>query len=311
MEEVNQLANYITRTRRRDVQDDVQEFRVVRDPKAPVLKMTQEEREFYDAISETVKDYALKQDVNEPFLLSTPQRLLTSSMAAASGYWSKLSGSPDGEEVEESDDDLRDRSLNGRPLVAHIASRARDLDMTARLREVDTKYRLLIRELEQLWRTESKAKVIVFSSFKPTLGYLNDRLRDEGVTTELLHGCVSRPRSEILARFENDDRIHVLLSSEIGSEGVDLQFSSVVVNYDLPWNPMRLEQRIGPRRPTGSEEGEGVDPQPDPRRHHRQAYLRSTLSSSGDCATSVGRDGGDSWWADPKNDGETTGPEIG
>ena len=240
LEQVNQLANYVTRTRRRDVQ----EFRVIREPKAPVLEMSTDERLFYDEISEVVRDYAWDRDVNEPFLLATPQRLLTSSLAAASAYWCGLADAAD-QEIEESDQDLQGRSLDTRPLVGRIAERARVLDMTERLIAVDTKYQLLVRELLQLWETEAEAKIIVFSSFKPTLHYLWDRLREEGVGAELLHGSVKRPRAHILSRFEKINDIRVLLSSEIGSEGVDLQFSSIVVNYDLPWNPMRLEQRIG------------------------------------------------------------------
>ncbi len=241
LERVNQLANYVTRTRRRDVQ----EFRVIREPMAPVLKMSDDEQIFYDEISEVVRMYAWDRDVNEYFLLSMPQRLLTSSMAAACAYWSKLIDAANEEDIEESDQDLQHGFFNRRPLVSRVAAHARALDMTTRLKEVDTKFQLLIRELQQLWETRANAKIIVFSSFKPTLHYLNERLRDESIETELLHGSVKRPRAEILARFEHDENIRVLLSSEVGSEGVDLQFCSIVVNYDLPWNPMRLEQRIG------------------------------------------------------------------
>ena len=241
LERVNQLTNYVTRTRRRDVQ----EFRVVREPKAPVLEMSADERYFYDEISEIVSSYARDRDTNELFLLSTPQRLLTSSLAAASAYWSGLVGAADNEGIEESDQDLLDQLHDERPLVAQVAERARALGMTERLAEIDTKFRLLIRELRHLWESETEAKIIVFSSFKPTLRYLQDRLLKEGIGTELLHGSVTRPRAEILSRFERADDVRVLLSSEVGSEGVDLQFSSIVVNYDLPWNPMRLEQRIG------------------------------------------------------------------
>ncbi len=241
LERVNQLANYVTRTRRRDVE----EFRAVREPSAPVLEMSADERHFYEVISEVVSDYARVRDANEFFLLSTPQRLLTSSLAAASAYWAGMVDNADDEDLEESDEDLHDRLHEERPLVTRIAERARDLDMTTHLAGSDTKYRRLISELRHLWKTEAGAKIIVFSSFKPTLRYLQDRLRQEGIGTELLHGSVNRPRAEILARFENTESIRVLLSSEVGSEGVDLQFSSIVVNYDLPWNPMRLEQRIG------------------------------------------------------------------
>ena len=240
LERVNQLANYVTRTRRRDVQ----EFRVVREPKAPVLEMSDDEWFFYNEISEVVRSYAWDRDTSELFLLSTPQRLLTSSLAAASTYWSDLVVATD-EEIEESDQDLLDRLYDERPLVARIAESVRALGMTERLTEVDTKFRLLVRELRNLWEIDAKAKIIVFSSFKPTLHYLQDQLLKKGIKTELLHGSVTRPRAAILARFERADDIQVLLSSEVGSEGVDLQFSSIVVNYDLPWNPMRLEQRIG------------------------------------------------------------------
>lgn len=241
LERVNQLANYLTRTRRRDVQ----EFRVVRNPKAPVLEMSADERLFYDEISDVVRDYAEDLGANELFLLSMPQRLLSSSLAAASAYWSQQTSAVDTEEIEESDQDLQYGSLDDRPLRARISESARKLNMTARLTEVDTKYQCLIDELRELWKTEPGAKIIVFSSFKPTLHYLRDRFRKDGIEVELLHGSVNRPRAKILARFETADDIRVLLSSEIGSEGVDLQFSSIVVNYDLPWNPMRLEQRIG------------------------------------------------------------------
>ena len=245
LEQVNQLANYVTRTRRRDVQ----EFRVTRDPKAPVLRMSAKESLFYEEISAVVRDYAWDRDANEYFLLSMPQRLLTSSLAAASSYWFGIEGTAADDEVEETDQGLSDDYRNGdsdkHPLRTRIAKRTRDLNMTAALTEVDTKYRLLLRELRHLWEGKPNAKVIVFSSFKPTLHYLRQRLDREGVPTELLHGSVTRERAEILRRFERQVDIRVLLSSEVGSEGVDLQFSSIIVNYDLPWNPMRLEQRIG------------------------------------------------------------------
>ena len=240
LERVNQLSNYVTRTRRRDVQ----EFRVIREPKAPVLEMSADERLFYDEISYVVSEYARLRGTNEFFLLSMPQRLLTSSLAASSAYWSRLPGAYD-EDIEESDDDLLHRSCDYGPLVSRIADRACDLAMTERLAKVDTKFQLLVQELRHLWKVERGSKVIVFSSFKPTLRYLEKRLTEEEIGVELLHGSTKRPRADILKRFKEIDHIWVLLSSEVGSEGIDLQFSSIVVNYDLPWNPMRLEQRIG------------------------------------------------------------------
>ncbi|MCY4357214.1 MAG: SNF2-related protein [Gammaproteobacteria bacterium] len=241
MERANQLANYVTRTRRRDVED----FRVIREPKVPILKMTDDEYHFYTSITKVVSDYAEDQESNKNFLLSTPQRLLTSSLAAASIYWSELMDFEGREPIEETDEDLHQIYLHDHPLVARIANCARMLDMNSCLKNADSKFDLLIDELRQLWNTEINIKVIIFSSFKPTLHYLQGRLSNEGIGTELLHGSIRKPRTAVLDNFKNNDNILILLSSEVGSEGVDLQFSSVIVNYDLPWNPMRLEQRIG------------------------------------------------------------------
>lgn len=241
LEQVNQLANYITRTRRRDVQ----EFKVVRDPKAPHLDLSPEEREFYRAITEEVRRYAFERDSADGFLLATPQRLLTSSPAAASAYWEGRLVLDSSEPTEESDDDIDGDDQDIRPLVSRLASLSKKLALSAKLAEVDSKYALLRKELRELWRVEPKAKIIVFSSFKATLHYLRERLRGEGVNTELLHGSIREPRDQVLARFKAAEQPCVLLSSEVGSEGVDLQFCWTVINYDLPWNPMRLEQRIG------------------------------------------------------------------
>jgi hypothetical protein len=58
-------------------------------------------------------------------------------------------------------------------------------------------------------------------------------------------GGLGKEKEIIIGQFKDNETINILISSEIGSEGIDLQFASVEINYDLPWNPMRLEQRIG------------------------------------------------------------------
>jgi superfamily II DNA/RNA helicase len=58
-------------------------------------------------------------------------------------------------------------------------------------------------------------------------------------------GGMTEDRTEVIGRFRDDPNIRILLSSEVASEGVDLQFCRVLVDYDLPWNPMKVEQRIG------------------------------------------------------------------
>lgn len=247
LEHVNQLANYVTRTRRRDVE----EFRVRRDPKAPALSMHPDEKEFYNAVTETVRHYATERDTSDGFLLSMPQRLLSSSPAAASEYWESILQ----HDLVADDDDSEIDRVNARPednqglrpLVSRLTALARQMDFTKRLALCDTKYALLLRELRQIWQEEPGAKVIVFSSFKATLNYLRRRLADDigHGSCELLHGSIKESRDVVLQRFRENEAAKILLSSEVGSEGIDLQFCWLVVNYDLPWNPMRLEQRIG------------------------------------------------------------------
>ena len=241
LEHVNQLANYVNRTRRRDVKLK----RVFRDPSTPTFTMNEYEQRFYEEISAVVNEYAESKNANELFLLSMPQRLLTSSLAAASAYWATILPNSTLEGIEETDTDLDEETSNARPLVTKIAKRTRELGLTKLLQENDTKFQSLLDELNQLWCKEPHKKVIIFSSFKPTLKYLQSRLTDNAIRTELLHGSISEPRSTVLERFEQHQLTPILLSSEIGSEGVDLQFCSTIVNYDIPWNPMRLEQRIG------------------------------------------------------------------
>jgi len=89
-----------------------------------------------------------------------------------------------------------------------------------------------------------KKKLIVFAFFTNTLLYLKNKLRESEIETEIIYGDII-DRTERIDRFQHETKIQVLLSSEVGSEGLDLQFCDAIVNYDLPWNPMVVEQRIG------------------------------------------------------------------
>ena len=87
-------------------------------------------------------------------------------------------------------------------------------------------------------------KVVVFTQFTATLDFLARELQARGVGVATFHGGLSEAAKEqAVARFRDHER--VLLSTEAGGEGRNLQFCHVLVNYDLPWNPMRVEQRIG------------------------------------------------------------------
>lgn len=107
----------------------------------------------------------------------------------------------------------------------------------------DAKFDKLLRIIEEVFRN-STHKIIIFALFRKTLYYLSIRLKIAGYHSLIIHGGVKN-REEILNQFQNDANTEILLSSEVGSEGLDMQFCNSMVNYDLPWNPMVVEQRIG------------------------------------------------------------------
>lgn len=128
------------------------------------------------------------------------------------------------------------------PAVYELAENLKSLYM--KLGDQDSKFLKFKEEVDRL--LQENRKVIVFSFFKRTLEYLRKRLTNVGLTVDVIHGDI-RPleRQPILDRFRDDPDRQILLSSEVGAEGQDFQFCDAIINYDLPWNPMRVEQRIG------------------------------------------------------------------
>jgi len=87
-------------------------------------------------------------------------------------------------------------------------------------------------------------KLLIFTRFRATQEHLTDLLREVDEPSVLYHGGLRRQeKEEAIRAFEGPSRI--LISTEAGGEGRNLQFAHGLVNYDLPWNPMRIEQRIG------------------------------------------------------------------
>lgn len=108
----------------------------------------------------------------------------------------------------------------------------------------DVKVNALLKIINDAF-SKGKRKIIVFAIFKKTIKYLNIRLKKAGYNPVMIYGDSKINKFEVLERFRTDKSVEVLLSSEVGSEGLDMQFCNCLVNYDLPWNPMVVEQRIG------------------------------------------------------------------
>src|SRR5262249_49766691 len=115
----------------------------------------------------------------------------------------------------------------------------------------DSKFDEFCNSLQIIWREDDERKrphrkVVVFSYFRRTLEYLSKKLRGMGITNQMIHGGISiDDRERAIDTFLSSQGTNILLTSEVGGEGVDLQRASIVINYDLPWNPMVVEQRIG------------------------------------------------------------------
>lgn len=130
------------------------------------------------------------------------------------------------------------------PAVAPTLDKLGWEDLAARAEGIarTRKHEALLELLEQHERTGEK--VVVFTASRDTLAHLTDVLADAGVEVSVYHGSLSRRAKEAaIASFR--DHAAVLLTTEAAGEGRNLQFCHVMVNFDLPWNPMQIEQRLG------------------------------------------------------------------
>lgn len=107
-------------------------------------------------------------------------------------------------------------------------------------REQDTKFQELLKVLAKL----KGEKLLVFTEHKDTLDFLVEALRKRGYSVTSIDGSM-RLEDRVEREREFRDNAQVMVATEAAGEGINLQFCAVMVNYDLPWNPTRLEQRMG------------------------------------------------------------------
>lgn len=243
LETLNLLGHVVCRTRKRDVADWI----VLREAIPEAVALSPVEENFYRQVTQIVREYAAKVDGVEAFLVCMPQRQISSSMPAALRHWHSMSGDvvSDDDELYEDLGVVPDEDRRPGPLVSEIVRRVRDVANLEELERNDSKYARFEHIVRTFLADHANEKIVVFSFFRATLNYLSERLRKGGVESLVLSGDANLDKSVVLDRFRESDGPRVLLSSEVGSEGIDLQFCRVMINYDLPWNPMRVEQRIG------------------------------------------------------------------
>lgn len=223
------------------------------------------QRELYQMVSAYVaKTYnkALrnkKKNMCLIFLLIIMQRMVTSSTAAVRQSLErrlnvlKTQNTRLGSLTEE---DLEDLNIED---GVEEALEAMSLDMEEEIAELeriiavakqaefqhpDVKVETLTDTLDSLLSEDRDQKVIVFTEFVATQLYLRELLVNKGFTVTILNGSMSvEDRDAALREFR--EQSNIFISTDAGGEGLNLQFANIIINYDLPWNPMKIEQRCG------------------------------------------------------------------
>lgn len=237
VEKLSLFDQYYTRSRKRDVFTE----RVVREAIPVEVEFSDYEQTVYNTISERIRGNAKGASATNMFKLVAMQRQLASSIYASLEKW-KTQGSADTDESWEdlgllSEDDDSDTENKKGVFTG-------DFNL-GYLREHDSKYNGLLASIKTIYKSNPSEKIIIFTYYRATIKYLTGRLESDGVRVASLMGGMGDEKWKRIRDFESVSGPAVLVSSEVGSEGIDLQFCRYLFNYDLPWNPMRLEQRIG------------------------------------------------------------------
>lgn len=234
--ELNSLASVFTRTRKGDTAED----RAIREPISIFVDWTPQEREIYDAIRSFLISRARQQGKIPGFQLQNPLRQAASCLPAVLELLKdEKYGLRDEDEdylefTSENDDETESPSIH--ELINHLGKLPKIT--------IDSKYRDFEEGLRRA-RQGGSTQALVFSFFTRTILYLERRLKEDGYKVQIMYGKTpSDQRQTIMKQFRNQE-FDILICSEVGSEGLDFEFCNVLVNYDLPWNPMRVEQRIG------------------------------------------------------------------
>lgn len=188
---------------------------------------------------------------------SATQRLKSTGPDITEDDWDEMDEEAPAEEREEIEQQLTDNATAAQTIaeleteIAHL----RELESLAKsVRNLghDAKWNQLTTILEDpLMKDEqgNRRKLVIFSEFRDTLTYIVERVRRRLGRAEAvveIHGGVSREdRRRVVHAFMNDPDVLVLVANDAAGEGVNLQRAHLMVNYDLPWNPNRLEQRFG------------------------------------------------------------------
>jgi superfamily II DNA or RNA helicase len=262
-----QVAPYIIRTEKREAVDNDGKS-LFKERHTHLVKVEWQERhslqqEIYKRVTEYVRTgYNKAIQEKKPyvgFLMVLFQRLVSSSTAAIANALERrlnilttqsdqLHTASIGDLADQEMEESLEEALT--VLSAGIAEEKKQLNQLlslakqAQLQFIDAKAEHLCEILRMLSAQEDDVKIIIFTEFVMTQKFIQALAEERGFTTALLNGQMSiEERNVALRRFRRERNI--LISTDAGGEGINIQFAHIVINYDLPWNPMKIEQRIG------------------------------------------------------------------
>ena len=262
-----QVAPYIIRTEKREAVDNEGKS-LFKERHTHLVKVEWQDRhslqkELYEQVTEYVRtgyNKAIRE--KKPyvgFLMVLFQRLVSSSTAAIADALERrleilttqsdqLHTASIGDLVDQEMEESLEEALT--VLSAGIADEKKQLEQLlalakqAQLQFTDAKAEQLAEILRILSAQEKDIKIIIFTEFVMTQRFIKSLVEMRGFSTALINGQMSiEERNVALKQFRREKNI--LISTDAGGEGLNMQFSHIVINYDLPWNPMKIEQRIG------------------------------------------------------------------
>lgn len=237
-----------------------------------MVALTEEERRVYEEVSDYINYHYNKalsdKNYHIGFLMVLYQKMLASSSAALRASLQKrlkslreIASSPNPRrrsrlmgpealedireqwDIDEASDAMNAAFLDSDNLQAEIDVLDRLITLLGSIR--DSKAEVLLKEIVRpILEVNSTDKVLIFTTFKHTQKLIVEYLNAAGIPATVFHGGLTLEEKEkSVQRFRDD--VQVMISTEAGGEGRNFQFARNLVNYDLPWNPMVVEQRIG------------------------------------------------------------------
>ena len=262
-----QVAPYIIRTEKREAVDNDGKS-LFKERHTHLVKVEWQERhslqkELYEQVTEYVRT-GYNKAIHEKksyvgFLMVLFQRLVSSSTAAIADALERrlnilttqsdqLHTASIGDLADQEMEESLEEALT--VLSAGIIEEKKQLEQLlalakqAQLQFTDAKAEQLAEILRILSTQEKDVKIIIFTEFVMTQSFIQAMAEMRGFSTVLINGQMSiEERNVALRQFRHEKNI--LISTDAGGEGINIQFSHIVINYDLPWNPMKIEQRIG------------------------------------------------------------------